>query len=130
MRYGECPDVRVYTADKHAHVSVTDRGNGIPESELEAVFTPFYRLEHSRNRNTGGVGLGLSIVRTIARQHGGEISLINRDGGLETIISLPETRQAAEIRGGMGQRLVLFFLSDFFAFRKQELHQVDIAHGS
>ncbi|MNO84116.1 Signal transduction histidine-protein kinase BaeS [compost metagenome] len=90
VRYGECADVRVYSADKHVHISVTDRGNGIPDSELEAVFTPFYRLEHSRNRNTGGVGLGLSIVRSIARQHGGEITLINHNGGLEAIISLPE----------------------------------------
>ncbi|HDS1787363.1 ATP-binding protein [Pseudomonas putida] len=90
VRYGECADVRVYSADKHVHISVTDRGNGIPDSELEAVFTPFYRLEHSRNRNTGGVGLGLSIVRSIARQHGGEITLTNHNGGLEAIISLPE----------------------------------------
>lgn len=89
-RYGESANVRVYRADKHVRISVLDQGSGIPDSELEAVFTPFYRLEHSRNRNTGGVGLGLSIVRSIARQHGGEVTLINHTKGLEAIISLPE----------------------------------------
>jgi len=57
------------------------------------VFTPFYRLEQSRNSSTGGVGLGLSAARTIAREHGGDIILNDRDvGGLCARIELPVNR--------------------------------------
>jgi signal transduction histidine kinase len=62
-------------------VAIEDQGPGIPASEHERVFTPFYRLEASRNPATGGVGLGLSVARTIAREHGGDITLANREGG-------------------------------------------------
>jgi len=56
----------------------------------EAVFQPFFRLESSRNRDTGGVGLGLSVARTIIRGHGGDIALANRpEGGLHATITLP-----------------------------------------
>jgi len=62
-------------------VTVRDRGPGIPEAELSQVLQPFYRVEASRNRNTGGVGLGLASASDIARQHGGGITLRNRVGG-------------------------------------------------
>jgi signal transduction histidine kinase len=69
---------------------VLDRGPGIPEGELERVFDPFYRLEGSRSRSTGGSGLGLGIARNIARAHGGELTLRNRPGGgLEARLTLP-----------------------------------------
>jgi len=69
---------------------VEDDGPGIPESELEAVFTPFRRLEASRNRETGGTGLGLTIARNILRAHGGDVVLRNRTGGgLVAVASLP-----------------------------------------
>jgi signal transduction histidine kinase len=69
---------------------VQDMGPGIPESELERVFEPFYRLETSRNRDSGGTGLGLSIARDIVQAHGGTLTLANRPaGGLEAVISLP-----------------------------------------
>ena len=58
-----------------------DEGPGIPPAELEAVFQPFRRLEASRNRETGGVGLGLPIARNILRAHGGDVVLRNRAGG-------------------------------------------------
>jgi signal transduction histidine kinase len=71
-------------------ISICDDGPGIPPEELEKVFEPFYRLESSRNRDTGGTGLGLSIARDVAQTHGGSIALRNRpQGGLEARLSLP-----------------------------------------
>jgi signal transduction histidine kinase len=69
---------------------VRDHGPGIPAPELEKVFEPFYRLEGSRSRDTGGSGLGLGIARNIARAHGGELTLRNHpEGGLEAVLELP-----------------------------------------
>ena len=77
-------------------LSVRDNGPGIPEAELARVFEPFYRLEASRNRATGGTGLGLGIARNIARAHGGDLQLLNRtEGGLEARLTLPRHRPAA-----------------------------------
>jgi signal transduction histidine kinase len=71
-------------------IVVDDNGPGIPETQMEDVFAPFYRIEGSRSRETGGVGLGLSVARTIVHAHGGEIVLRNRpEGGLRTVIHLP-----------------------------------------
>ena len=61
-----------------------------PGGELEQVFEPFFRLEGSRSRETGGTGLGLGIARNIARAHGGDLVLRNRpEGGLEAVLTLP-----------------------------------------
>jgi signal transduction histidine kinase len=71
-------------------LTVEDDGPGIPPAELEAVFQPFHRLEGSRNRETGGVGLGLPIARNILRAHGGDVVLRNRtNGGLLAEATLP-----------------------------------------
>ena len=71
-------------------LAVEDGGPGIPESELENVFVPFRRLEESRNRETGGTGLGLPIARNILRAHGGDVLLRNRPtGGLSALVTLP-----------------------------------------
>jgi signal transduction histidine kinase len=71
-------------------IRVRDQGPGIPEEELERVFEPFYRLESSRNRDSGGTGLGLSIARDIAQAHGGSLTLANLPGGgLEATLQLP-----------------------------------------
>ena len=73
-----------------AIVEVEDDGPGLPEDELEAVFEPFRRAEPSRSRDTGGIGLGLTAARTIARSHGGDIVLSNRrGGGLAAKVTLP-----------------------------------------
>jgi signal transduction histidine kinase len=75
---------------------VRDEGPGIPEDSLEKVFEPFFRLEASRNRDTGGTGLGLSIARDIAQQHGGSLTLRNLvAGGLEATLTLPREAKPA-----------------------------------
>jgi signal transduction histidine kinase len=71
-------------------ITVEDDGPGIPEAEIERVFEPFHRVETSRNRETGGTGLGLPIARDIVRAHGGDVVLSNRPhGGLAARITLP-----------------------------------------
>jgi signal transduction histidine kinase len=89
-KYGE--DIEIVIEDDAARLAITvrDRGPGIPADRLEQVFEPFYRLETSRSRDTGGVGLGLGIARNIARVHRGDLNLRNRPGGgLEAILTLP-----------------------------------------
>jgi signal transduction histidine kinase len=81
---------RVFREDAHAVVEIDDDGPGIPAQDSERVFEPFFRREPSRNRKTGGAGLGLAIVRSIARGHGGDVSLVNRrGGGLTARVFLP-----------------------------------------
>lgn len=88
--YGGRARVEVDDGPAWLTVRVCDEGPGIPERELHNVFEPFYRLEASRNRATGGTGLGLTIARNIAQTHGGDISLRNHpDGGLEAVLTLP-----------------------------------------
>ncbi|NOJ42965.1 sensor histidine kinase [Bradyrhizobium australiense] len=89
IRYGERARVRVERQTDSVDITVSDDGPGIPDGAKEQVFTPFFRIENSRNRETGGVGLGLSIARTIVRHHGGDIVLTNKQKGLQATISLP-----------------------------------------
>jgi signal transduction histidine kinase len=82
LKFGGAAEVELGTApDGRVMLSVLDRGPGIPDQELQAVFEPFVRLETSRNRASGGTGLGLSIVRQLAGTLGGEVVLANRHGG-------------------------------------------------
>lgn len=84
--------VGVHDAGSEFHISVEDEGPGIPESEMQAVFEPFRRLETSRNRGTGGSGLGLTIARRAVEQHGGTLQLSNRPGGgILALVCLPRT---------------------------------------
>ena len=90
VAYGKRARVSVTSEADAVKIVVDDDGPGIPEAERERVFDPFVRLEGSRSRETGGVGLGLSIARSIVRAHGGDITLENRQaGGLKAVISLP-----------------------------------------
>ncbi|MDP2762810.1 MAG: HAMP domain-containing sensor histidine kinase, partial [Sideroxyarcus sp.] len=90
VKYGKSTTVIVNDHDKQLQIHILDQGQGIPETELERVFEPFYRLESSRSRDTGGTGLGLGIARNIAQMHGGDLLLRNRPcGGLEAILTLP-----------------------------------------
>ena len=89
-KYAKQVSISLIMQDDQLYIIVADRGQGIPEIALETVFEPFFRLEKSRNRETGGTGLGLSIARNIARAHGGDVILRNRAiGGLEAVVSLP-----------------------------------------
>ena len=91
-RYGDgAIGMRMAYAGDGLRVSIEDNGPGIPEAELERVFKPFTRGESSRNRETGGSGLGLGIARAIANTHGAQLSLHNREGGgLEARVFFPE----------------------------------------
>jgi len=82
IKYGGAAEVSAWRNDEGALcVAVRDRGPGIPEDELERVLEPFYRLEGSRNRDTGGAGLGLAIAMQLTRAIGGRLKLANREGG-------------------------------------------------
>jgi signal transduction histidine kinase len=72
IKYGGEARVSLGSEAGRVVICVDDNGPGIPPEEREKVFAPFYRLERSRNRETGGVGLGLSVARTVAREHGGD----------------------------------------------------------
>ncbi|MEE2998382.1 MAG: ATP-binding protein [Pseudomonadota bacterium] len=90
IRYAEHVTVRIGQRRHSIEIIIDDDGPGIPEELREDAFKPFYRLENSRNPETGGVGLGLSIARDIIRGHGGEIFLGNSPtGGLRVQLTLP-----------------------------------------
>jgi signal transduction histidine kinase len=90
VKYGGSACVRIVRDKGRVLIIVDDDGPGIPADEQEKVFAPFYRREPARNPAKAGVGLGLSIARTVAREHGGDVTLRNRDGGgLSALIELP-----------------------------------------
>lgn len=90
VRYGGEADIEVTDSATAVTVTIADRGPGIPTDSLERVFEPFWRLESSRARDSGGTGLGLGIARNIARAHGGDLLLRNRkEGGLCAELTLP-----------------------------------------
>jgi signal transduction histidine kinase len=81
VKYGGEAKVDLSGGDDEVVILIADRGPGIPEDEREKVFAPFYRMEESRSRETGGTGLGLALARDIVRGHGGDITFEDRDGG-------------------------------------------------
>ncbi len=96
-RYGGRATVQTRRTARAIETVIDDEGPGIPAAEREKVFTPFYRLEGSRNRKTGGVGLGMTVARTIVRSHGGDIRLENRpEGGLRVVVVLPQAAMAGD----------------------------------
>lgn len=93
LAYGGSADVRLERTAQGAAIVVEDDGPGIAEPDLKRVFEPFVRLEESRSRETGGIGLGMAITRTIMRAHGGDAEIVNRDeGGLRVTLKLPAGR--------------------------------------
>jgi signal transduction histidine kinase len=90
VKHGKAGSVGVRTTLRTIEIDIDDEGPGIPEPELLRVLEPFYRIEESRNRETGGVGLGLAIAQSIVQAQGGTLTLSNRPtGGLRASIALP-----------------------------------------
>ncbi|NOX74820.1 MAG: HAMP domain-containing protein [Alphaproteobacteria bacterium] len=96
VKYGQSAQVSLVQEDSALKIMIEDQGPGIADDRQEDVFKPFLRLEDSRNRETGGTGLGMSVARTIIRAHGGDIRLNNRaEGGLSIEVRLPLSRQTS-----------------------------------
>ena len=90
VKYGKAGSVNIRPTSRTIEIDIDDEGPGIPEEELSRVLEPFYRLEQSRSRETGGVGLGLAIAQSIVQAHGGTLTLSNRPtGGLRARVALP-----------------------------------------
>jgi signal transduction histidine kinase len=90
VAYGGSAEVSVRKSGGEILIEVADNGPGIPEADMDRAFTPFERLDPARSAETGGAGLGLTIARSIARAHGGDVRLANRsEGGLVATIALP-----------------------------------------
>jgi signal transduction histidine kinase len=81
VTYGGTARIRLLPGDGEVHVEIEDDGPGIPRESRETVFAPFQRLDPSRSRDTGGVGLGLAVARNVVRAHGGDIELDEAPGG-------------------------------------------------
>lgn len=95
VKYGTPPEIELLCRETAIIATIRDHGPGIPPDALERVFDPFYRLDRSRNRATGGVGLGLTAAQAIVRGHGGDIRLRNRPaGGLEAVVTLPRVAES------------------------------------
>ena len=92
VKFGNAVEVTVTPESDAFVIRIRDHGPGLPEDELEKVFEPFYRVETSRNRETGGTGLGLAITRNLLRRQHGEVCLQNHlEGGLMATVRLPRT---------------------------------------
>jgi len=90
LKYAGSAEVSLAQADGQALIEVRDDGPGVPPEDLDRVFEPFFRGEKSRNRDTGGIGLGLASARAVARAHGGDLIVRNREeGGLSALVTLP-----------------------------------------
>jgi signal transduction histidine kinase len=99
VTYGQCARVTLTEAQDALAITIDDDGPGIAAPDQERVFEPFVRLETSRSRDTGGVGLGMAIARSIVRSHGGEITLANRpQGGLRVTVHVPKDGTCQERR--------------------------------
>lgn len=94
VRYGSEASVNLSVVAGKVIISIRDQGPGIPESELDKVFVPFYRVDKSRNRNTGGIGLGLGIAQSLIQSHGGRVIAKNDlPNGLHVSVELPNLQQ-------------------------------------
>lgn len=101
VRYGQRADVSVGVHGAEVRIVVNDVGPGIAAAHLDAVFEPFYRIEGSRSRDTGGAGLGLYIARDLITRQGGTLTLANRaEGGLQAVVRLPARHVSGPTQSG------------------------------
>ena len=92
LKYGDLARVRIEADARSIVVRINDVGPGLDQDQMELVFQPFYRAEGSRNRSSGGAGLGLSLAKSVIEAHGGSVLLFNHDRcGLEVRMTLPRT---------------------------------------
>jgi two-component system osmolarity sensor histidine kinase EnvZ len=90
LRYGTMVRLQAVRGRTSVEITIDDNGPGIPPDKYEDVFRPFFRLDESRNVDTGGVGLGLTIARDVARSHGGDVALApSQLGGLRVVVRIP-----------------------------------------
>ena len=87
-------DVSVEVTRDGAHVSVADDGNGIPEEDQERVFDRFTRLDEARDRDSGGIGLGLAIARELLRRNGAQVTLEDAEPGVRAVVTVPVVRRS------------------------------------
>jgi signal transduction histidine kinase len=92
VKYGGCALITLHQVGSEVRVDVADRGPGLPDSELERVFEAFYRADRARNLDDGGIGLGLAVARSVAREHGGDVYLTCTGEGLTAHVQLPLRR--------------------------------------
>jgi two-component system sensor histidine kinase SenX3 len=93
--------------ERHAEISVTDQGIGIPEADLQRIFERFYRVDPARSRQTGGTGLGLAIVKHAATRHRGEVNVWSKEGSGSTFtIRLPLLTTSASAKEKIDQATV------------------------
>lgn len=98
VKYGKQARAAIVSTPRAIEITIDDDGPGIPADELARVFQPFYRLEGSRSRETGGIGLGLAIALSVVQAHGGELTLANRpEGGLRASVMLPTGAPASPL---------------------------------
>lgn len=96
LKYGRVADVALRTEAAHAVLIVDDEGPGIPPDKRNAMLEPFTRMDMSRNRSTGGAGLGLAVVRTLVEAHGGSIEIADAPSGARIIVRLPLFQDSAD----------------------------------
>jgi signal transduction histidine kinase len=90
VKYGKRARAAIRSTPQAIEITIDDEGLGIPEDALVRVFQPYYRVEGSRNRETGGIGLGLAIALSVVQANGGQLTLSNRlEGGLCACVMLP-----------------------------------------
>jgi signal transduction histidine kinase len=100
IKYGGKADVTLALEAGRTVITIADEGSGIPRNEREKVFEPFYRIGSARDPSTGGVGLGLSVTRSIVWEQGGDITLgARKAGGLTVRVELPN----GEVQNSHGQ---------------------------
>jgi two-component system, OmpR family, sensor kinase len=92
---GSAVDVSVARADSGLEILIRDRGPGVPAADLERIFEPFYRVAESRDRDSGGEGIGLAITSQVMKAHGGAAKAVNTAGGFEVRLRLPASAFAA-----------------------------------